>query len=183
MKKIFTLLLLLPLLTFAQKKQKDVSKVMLPMKDKSIYYERVIDSLSGTKKDVYNASIKWMATVFVDSKEVIQHKNDVDGTIIGSGYVKLYIPGFISTNELISFMIEIATKDNKSRIRLYQFSQKAIGYNYPFASMDQPYQTYLSEITYPKMNRKYYEAFNDQIELLIASYSNYLKQNTKPDDF
>jgi len=182
-KTILTLLTFLPLLLFSQKKQKEVTKVILPLKNESIYIEKVIDSLSADKRKVYNASLKWMATVFVDSKEVIQNKNENDGEIIGSGNFRLVLPGFTTTNDLISFMIEITAKDNKSRMRIYQFSRKAIGYNYPSMPLDPDYQAYLKENQFPKANKKYYEAFKTQVDLLLSNYESFLKENVKPDDF
>lgn len=169
--------------SLAQKKEPDTAKVYLPLKDSQIFYEKIIDSLPGTKTELFNNSLKWMANSFNDSKEVIQLKDIESGTIIGAGNLRLYISGFIETNELISFMTEINLKDNKARLRLYQFRSKPIGYRYDFTSMEAAYQKYLSQIKFPKENRKYYQHFNDIILETMKSYEAFLKKNLKPDNF
>jgi hypothetical protein len=179
---------------FGQKKEKDTAKVILPTKDGLVYYESVIDSIgSKSKESLYNASLKWMAESFVDSKEVIQIKDPVAGSIVGSGRFDYTPKGFMSTSQRMSFMVEITVKDNKSRIRLYKFKNKILGSSgyglvaasgdSDYISIDKGYQTYLSNKRFPKENRSYFQAIDERIQGIIKSYKEFLSSNSNDDNF
>lgn len=174
----------MPLLSIAQKKTKDTAKVHLPMKDGLIFYERVVDNLSSTKITLYNTSLKWMAETFNDAKEVIQIQDKDSGTITGSGNFRYFVPGFISEEGVVSFIIDINLKDNKSRIRLYQFAN--LNYSGGVSSripIDETYKSYLLEMRFPKENKKRYEILASKIEGILISYVNYIKNKSGKDDF
>ena len=194
-KSILTvLLLILSVVTYAQKKQKDTAKVILPTKGDLIFFETIVDSLSNQSKDIlYNKSLKWMADSFVDSKEVIQIKNPEEGSIVGSGLFDYTAPGLLGERERMSFMVEITAKDNKSRIRLYQFKYKTFGSagygrasaskDSDYYSIDKRYQAYLNEKQWPKANRAYYQIIKDKVQAIIESYNSFLKNSPVNDDF
>lgn len=172
---------------FAQKKEKDTAKVHLPLKDGMVYYEKILEGMSGAKQeDLYTASLKWMAETFNDSKEVIQVKDKESGTITGSGVFKYFVQGFIGESGTISFMVDITTRDTKSRFRLYQFTNN---YSPSYTSsvtkvpIEKAYLTYLTEKRFPRENKKRYQAIAASIDEIIASYEKYIKSSSVKDDF
>lgn len=194
-KTLLTLLFLTTsIVSIAQKKEKDTAKVHLNLKDNRVFYEKVIDSLPSKKHGLFNASVKWMAERFYDSKEAIQLKDKEAGIITGSGNFQYVTTGSLGQSGIgflidittVSFIIDIAVKAHKSRIRLYQFEDQ---YN-PSNSNDlrktpieKNYLSYLSEKRFSKEDRKYYQAIDDNINRILVSYKSYLKNNSRKDDF
>jgi len=193
-KKLLTIaLIIISSASFAQKKQKDTAKVVLPIKDGAIFYDIIIDSLHNQSKEtLYKTSLKWMADSFVDSKEVIQIQDPAAGSIVGAGIFNYTPPGLLGSPQRMSFMVEITVRDNKSRIRLYQFKNKTFGsrgYRQATASEDSPYYpidkdyyAYLQEKQFPRENRGYYQTIKGKIEGIIQSYKLFVSAN-RADDF
>jgi len=191
-RSILTILVLLPFLAMSQKKQKDTAKVHMPIVNGVITYEKIIDSLNKPKNELFEASLKWLANTFEDSKEVIRVKNSETGEIVGSGNFLYKAPGLLGGNERMAFMIEIKTKDGKSRIRLYQLRYSILGSSgyktsgsgdseyFPF---DKKYLEYLSEKQYPTFNKKLFLIIDQKINDIITSYELGVKSLTKRDDF
>lgn len=194
-KQLLTLLILtISILSIAQKKEKDTAKVHLNLKDNRVFYEKVIDSLPSKKDGLFNASLKWMAEHYNDSKEVIQLKDKKAGIITGSGNFQYIITGslghsnigFLIDGTTVSFIIDIAVKPHKSRIRLYQFEDQ---YNPSDLNdlrrtpIEKNYLSYLSEKRFSKEDRKYYQAIDDTINRILESYKSYLKIKSGIDDF
>lgn len=186
-KQLLTLsLILFTILTFAQKKQKNNAKVELPIKDGLVLYQSIIDSLPGqTKDDLYNKSLKWMVNTFEDSKEVIQVKDKEAGLIIGSGLFNYSTPGLLGSKLRMAFLVEITTKNNKSRIKLYQFRSRYLETTFEsdYLPIEKGYLEYLAEKQFPRENRNYYKAMSDKIEGILSSYKTFLISNSTDDDF
>jgi hypothetical protein len=193
MKRTFLMLLaLVPLMAIAQKKQKDTAKVVLPIVNGSIVYETIIDTLKSNKTELYDASLKWLANTFVDSKEVIQIKDAEKGNIVGSGTLNYTAPGFIGGDERLSFMVDIAARDNKVRLRLYQIRYMmfgSAGYKTPsskdsdYYPIEKSYFTYLAEKRFPLEKKKYYALIDSKIRQIVSSYVQFIKGTSKPDEF
>lgn len=181
------ILMLFSIASFAQKKQKDNVKVVVPLKDNSIFYERIIDSLGGQSQElIFNNSLKWMADSFVDSKEVIQIKDKEAGSIVGTGVFDMKIPGFMGPTYRVSFRVELTARDSKSRIRFYTFKYKHLGttYSQEYASLDEKYMTYADgKSEYPGDDKKCFSLLNEKVNQFIASYETHLFKNSKPDEF
>jgi len=191
-KSILTLLVLLPLFTLAQKKQKDTSKVKMPIINGVITYEKITDSLNRQKDELYEASIKWLANAFEDSKDVIRIKNKETGEIVGSGNFIYTEPGLLGSAQRMSFMIEIKAKDNKVRFRIYQLRYSILGSSgYKTASspdsdyfpFDKEYIKYINEKEYPTFNKKLFVLIDQKIKAIMDNYSSGLKLLIKNDDF
>lgn len=191
-KSILTLLVLLPLFALAQKKQKDTSKVKMPIINGVITYEKITDSLNKQKDELYEASIKWLANAFEDSKDVLRIKNKESGEIVGSGNFIYTEPGLLGSTQRMSFMIEIKAKDNKVRLRIYQLRYSILGSSgyktvsspdsdyFPF---DKEYIKYLNEKQYPTLNKKLFVLIDQKIKTIMDNYSSGLKLLIKNDDF
>lgn len=180
--KNYLIALLLTVSTACAYGQKESdSKVLLPMKDGAVFFEKVVDLPNADKDVVFNASLKWLASAFVDSKEVIQLKDKESGAIVGKGILTFVPKGFLADQRNVNFMVDISCKDNKSRIRLFKFQNRtSIGETYPF---EDSYNSYLKELEYPRVDKRIYLAFNERVEEFINGYQVYMKSNSVKDDF
>ncbi len=196
MKNLLALLVLVLIsgASFSQKKEKDTAKVHLNLKDNRVFYVKVIDSLPYKKHRLFNASLKWMAERFNDPKEVIQLKDKEAGIITGSGNFQYAITGSIGQSgggylidiKTVSFIIDIAVKDYKSRIRLYQFEDQYTPSNSDDlhkTPIEEDYFRYLSENRFSTEDTKYYQAIDDHINSISKFYKSYLKKKSGKDDF
>lgn len=191
-KSILILLALLPLLSMAQKKQKDTTKVKIPMVNGIITYEKITDSLNKKKDEIFDASLKWLANTFEDSKEVIRVKNKDTGEIIGSGNFTYTEPGLLGSNVRMSFMIEIKVKDSKARLRLYQLRYSILGSSgykthssadsdyFPF---EKRYIEYLNDKVYPTFNKKLFILIDQKTKAIMENYSSGVRSLLENDDF
>lgn len=87
-----------------------------PTKDGKVFYEHVDTAADGTAAQLYDKAKIWLANIFNDSKEVIQVDNKESHTIIGKG---LFQFTQTMTPYNVRFTFQISTKDNRSRIQLY----------------------------------------------------------------
>lgn len=83
----------------------------------------LVDSLSGSKDDLYVRANEWMAKVFVSSKDVIQMQDKEAGKIVGKAVIMVYTPS--KTKEEVGYTIAIDTKDGKYRCVLSNFIHKS----------------------------------------------------------
>lgn len=91
--------------------------------------------VSGSKSELYNKSLDWVAQTFNDSKSVIQVKDADRGRIIGKGVTNISIMGGMSQRPY-GFTMQIDTKDNKARIQFTNLVLMTPGYEgYPAESM------------------------------------------------
>ncbi|MCZ4244920.1 DUF4468 domain-containing protein [Pedobacter punctiformis] len=193
MKKLILLILvIIPVIAFSQKKQRDTAKVAMPIKEGSIVYESIVDGLDRSKSELFNTSLKWMANSFADSKEVIQVKDENNGNIVGTGTFDYIAPGFVGGQERMAFMTDITVKDNKARIRIYQLRYKMFGSSgykrlssndSDYSSFDTKYKEYLAEKKWPLNNKKLFVLVDSKISSIIESYTKFIKSNPKSDNF
>jgi len=74
--KIFTLLLLFPILSFSQV---DSTQVNYSLKEGKVVYESIIELPGLMKTNLYSASKKWIADTFKSAKAVIQSEDMTSG--------------------------------------------------------------------------------------------------------
>jgi hypothetical protein len=97
-----------------------------------IEFVRVIQLDSIPKKDIFYKSKLWVVELFKSANDVIQYENIEDGKIVGKGNFKIVstglgLNGTIHPNSagIVSFSFEITSKDNKCRIRIFDFTHTA----------------------------------------------------------
>jgi hypothetical protein len=84
----------------------------------------LIDSVKGTKSELYIYARTWLASAFKSSKSVIEMEDKESGTIIGKGIFIHPVNSAFGNQvgiDIISFTITINTKDNKYRAVLSNF--------------------------------------------------------------
>lgn len=90
--------------------------------DSSKFEFEMIDSLKANKSELYSYARQWVANEFVSANSVIQMEDKDVGKIIGKGVYSFKDEDQYSTTQFnIKFTLEITVKDNKYRIRLYDF--------------------------------------------------------------
>lgn len=90
------------------------AKAQLPVKDGKVTYE-VIDSVQGTKNEIYGRAKLWLATAFKDAKEVIQADDKDAGEIVGKGSFRFSYSYFGTVECLARFTLKISARDQKYR--------------------------------------------------------------------
>lgn len=83
----------------------------------------LIDSLPGSKDDLYVRANEWMAKAFVSSKDVIQMQDKQAGKIVGKAVIMVHTPSH--TDEEVGYTITIDAKDGKYRCILSNFIHKS----------------------------------------------------------
>lgn len=155
MKRLIILFsIILPAFCFAQSN--------IPTKDGKAFYE-VIDSLPGTKVDLYNKSKVWFVNTFNSAKAVIQLDDKEGGLMMGKGLTS-FDAGNVMTGPIrqaINYTININVKENKYRIQVYDI--------YVSDGNDLAYTTE-TLLKYPKMNKKKIERIDSNVRDLIASF-------------
>ena len=84
----------------------------------------LIDSVQGTKSELYIYARSWLASSFKSSKSVIEMEDKESGTIIGNGIFINRVNSAFGNQvgiDIISFNITINTKDNKYRAVLSNY--------------------------------------------------------------
>lgn len=88
---------------------------------------KLIDSVQGTKPELYIRARSWMANAFVSSKSVIEMEDKDAGRIIGKGIIT-----FTTTYNLmytakhsVNFTITIDVKDGRYRCVMNDFNHEA----------------------------------------------------------
>lgn len=125
MKSIFTFLLacfISPLVSFGQKDSEFVFKM--------------VDSVAGTKAELYVKAQSWLAARFKSSKTVIQMEDKDAGRIIGKANYPTEVKaafGNVIGSDYVSFTITIDVKDGRYRCVLSDFTHEAGTYKYAVA--------------------------------------------------
>jgi len=84
----------------------------------------LIDTLPGTKSELYIYARSWLASAFKSSKSVIEMEDKESGTIIGNGIFVHPVNSAFGNQvgiDIIRFTIAINTKDNKYRAILSNY--------------------------------------------------------------
>jgi len=120
MRVYFALIIfLLPFFTYSQFNEKNFEYLQ-------------IDSVPGTKAEVYTKARTFIASYFVSAKDVIQMDDKESGTIIAKGFFEIEGAkgGFGNHlgNDKIWVIITIDVKDNKYRCKISDFKHEGGNY-------------------------------------------------------
>ena len=113
-KLLFGIMLMLPILCNAQT-------------DSTNFEFSLIDTLDGTKTELFVNAKAWLAKTFVSSKSVIEMEDKDAGKIIGNGVITKRVNSTLGNQigiDIIFFTVNIDTKDNKYRCILSNFTHK-----------------------------------------------------------
>lgn len=116
--KFLAILFVIPSLAYSQE-----DKVTLPEKNGSIIFEEIKEA-NIAKSELFTRAQKWVADTYVDSKEVVRISDKENGHILGSGSFNVHLDALVGSYYKVQYMIDIAVKENKYRIQLYQFLVK-----------------------------------------------------------
>lgn len=124
-------------------------------------YQTVVDA-RGTQKQLYTATLEWMAKAFRSSKSVIQFQDPEFAKIIGKGTVDVtYTISPVPTN----FTLTVETKDGRARF-----------------TFDQMYVEYTSGLLAgSKMaleNSAQMDKFNEKAAEMVAEWKDYVSSGS-----
>lgn len=109
MKHLFLLCFLLPAVAFSQN---------FKMVDSKAVYEFVDTAQGLTKEQIFSFSKNWLAS---NAKIISEDKEQ--GSIIGAGTFNIFVPkGLEKGDHTGSCLIEVACKDDRYRIRIYDIT-------------------------------------------------------------
>lgn len=148
---------------------------IFPLRDGAVYYEKKqsVDS-ALTKEHLFALSKMWLATVFVDSREVILFDDKDAGIIMGKGTSKHILKsGFGAYNITVSFRLAIKVQKGSYLIELKQFEASYIALN--------TLQRFIPNNSTPKTNSKNIYKWRNEVnytmELLIENLYRYIQKN------
>lgn len=87
--------------------------------DNRIYYEEVVIVKGVKAKEIYNRSLEWVAKNYTSAKDVIQINDPEKMMFIGRG--ASYVVDPMGGQHKTSHMIKFEAKDQRYRIKLYDF--------------------------------------------------------------
>ncbi|MCU7547790.1 DUF4468 domain-containing protein [Chitinophagaceae bacterium LB-8] len=179
-KPIFTLILLVPLLAFSQKKGKakeveSDTTVQIPFVNDAIIYSEVVQVDSTSATDLYQRAKRFFVDAYKSANDVIQMDDEKNGEVTGKGNFKVFfdrgalISG-VSTS--VKHTISIYVKDGR-----YKYEIKDLSVNY-YESGSRIGTSYISghEVNSPlegfakskmKMHKRYIEAVDAEIRATI----------------
>jgi len=140
--------------------QIDSASTNLPYKDGKVIYEHIIEVPGSTKATSYAAAKKWIADSFTSSKAVIQTEDIATGQIIGKGDLLVTLPKETSVwgfqGLVMSMSIQIDCKDDKFRVRIYDFRKRnpAVGMIAADESSIESFDALMREQIRKKPNKK-----------------------------
>lgn len=111
MKPILTVTAVLLLLLTKCSPYKNVTAMEYPVP----FQFTLIDSVKGSKNDLYVKANEWMAKTFTSAKDVIQMQDKEAGKIIGKGSFGIPLIEAPSVIEYVKFTISIDVKGEKYR--------------------------------------------------------------------
>jgi hypothetical protein len=102
----------------------------------NVIYQRIVDSLSQTKTELFNKAMDYFVLSYGDANSVIQNKDADNGVIIGKGLFKsVHLVGYVFYYSRIDtwHILKIEVKDGKARITLYltQYDETRVGGDTP----------------------------------------------------
>ena len=132
----------------------------------------VIDSLPGSKNELFVKANEWVAKTFVDAKEVIQMSDKDAGRIIAKGVMETYTKvGATKGKYYTKYTMEIDVKDSKARIIFSDF----ITYECIVNNGHNPSINYsLDNIDHPKSGMSYGDKMWRDIKDYCLTQSNIL---------
>lgn len=138
MKKLLTILLLTPLLSFAQEQKENKAykddvygrsfggdekitpeTLVIPLKNQQIFYQEVVE-VYGNKQEIYLKARKWFVDHFKNAKSVLQIEDKDEGVLTGKAlHSYKFDSGVNSSNVSIYFTLNVEIKDGRYRIQFY----------------------------------------------------------------
>lgn len=94
--------------------------------DPDFSFTKIMDVPKFEKSQIFNRSEEWVALTFNSGKSVIQVKNNETGRIIGRGVITVQ-KNRMSAFESYKFTMIIDSKDGKSKVRFYNFTEVELG--------------------------------------------------------
>ncbi|PWG82674.1 DUF4468 domain-containing protein [Pararcticibacter amylolyticus] len=185
-KNLIIIVMFLPLVALSQRS--DSSKNSVPLKDGDIQYERIYDLDSTIKKDeLYSRAIRWMAKIFIDSKEVIRIADKENGNIVGKGSFDIVTSSFWGIKYRIQMITDITVKDKKYKILFNQFVYRYLNEKTP-ADQYYPLKRYLKphrddDHLSLGHDNKLFREINIKIEELMSSLYKDMSSNISVSDF
>lgn len=145
----------------------------------------LIDTVAGSKNDLYVKAYEWMAKTFVSAKSVIQMQDKEAGKIIGRAV-------FSSAKGTTNYILAIDVKDGKYMASIEQFSHEGLTYISQYGSG--VYRSYgnlqAEKITYKSSNGvdivdKNYYAVKNSVMISCQTLLDDLKEamHKPPKDF
>jgi len=124
MKKVLFLLLFVPVFCYGQnKEQKELinnwkESGYFKIDGENIVVSRVIDSISGTKDDIYIKVKNYFVRAYNNANSVLQTDDKQAGTVIGKGLYDLMVCNFMLTtcNYKAYHILRVDIKDGKVRV-------------------------------------------------------------------
>lgn len=123
MKNIILVITLLALLTRCSP-YKNITAMEYPVP----FQFTIIDSVQGSKNDLYVRANEWMAKAFVSSKSVIQMQDKEAGKIIGKAVINIPLIETNNLSETVNYTISIDVKDGRYRCVLSDFYHEGVVY-------------------------------------------------------
>lgn len=108
-----------------QKHTKNLPKIILPVKNGRVFYEKTIQFPSVSKQDLFLRGRMWAVNIFKDAKEVLQISDKKVGQLTGKGLFYLFNDRY----HPVDFTFNIQYKDNKYRVQFYGFTFRSIDPN------------------------------------------------------
>jgi hypothetical protein len=97
----------------------------IPTKDGQIFYDFIIDAKGMNKDELFVKLRHLLVEFFVDSKDVLEVNDKENHLMTGKGTIKYGVQkGMNFHYGRMYFVINIATKDDKFRVQLYNFIAK-----------------------------------------------------------
>lgn len=115
-KTIFSILCLcLSLSVFAQKEATDYTID----NDGNVVFVRIVEDLSMSKQEIYNAAYKYISTAYRDTKYKIVKNSDEDGIVVGEGeYVHFHEANYPPSSYFLNAPIVLRADAKDGRVRL-----------------------------------------------------------------
>lgn len=91
------------------------ASAQLPVKDGKVTYE-IIDSVPGTKAQIYSRAKMWLATAFKDAKEVVQVDDREAGELAAKGAFRFsYAAMMMNVDSRATFVLRLSARDGRYR--------------------------------------------------------------------
>lgn len=181
---------IVPVLSYSQN---DRDSLKLPFVEDRIVFE-LIDSLQLSQSSIHLKAKEWVAQYFKSAKAVIQLDEPEAGKLIVKGNTLVSGQGTYAPIEVMNFTIEVASKENKYRIRLKDISGYPQTMRLLEISLEDLYDR-VKKNTYPSGKTKKQKAYMEEMRVkdkttivniksfitqLLGSFRDYV---AKKDDF
>jgi hypothetical protein len=120
-----------------------------PPIDPSKYELVEVVAVEGTASELYRKAERWFVDTFKDAQEVVHLKDTVTHTLVGKGYADFMVmagKGITAAflTKPFDYSMEVACKDGRYRVRVYDAHMKNQTAALPIALQDTCYQAFPS---------------------------------------